>query len=142
MRVRHRNEVKGALHLRNRDGKEFVVAFGYEGLRQVRRQRQGRYSAKGLFKRWVRLIQREEEQSLGQLCDMANPIDLAITDPSRTTSTYRPPDGLWEATACIQEEVIMGEELFTVDVKIVRWTVLKKDGKKGRVVLARRLDRY
>jgi hypothetical protein len=143
MRVRHRNEVKGALHLRNRDGKEFVVTFGYEGPRS---QTSGAFLGP---KMWVRLIQHEEEQSLGQLCDMANPIDLANTDPSRTTSTYRPPDGSWEATACIQEEIIMGEKLYTVDVKIVRWTVLMKygkkvlvkDGKNGRVMRASRLDR-
>jgi hypothetical protein len=121
MRVRHSNEVKGALHLRNRDGKEFVVAFGYE---EPGWQTPSIIGRKRLWvdfgpKMWVRLIQREEEQSLGQLCDMANPIDLAITDPSRPTSTYRPPDGLWEATACIQEEVIMDEKLYTVDVKIV-----------------------
>jgi hypothetical protein len=151
IRVRHRNEVKGALHLRNRDGKEFVVAFGYEGLRSQPPRIFARKRLPVDFgpKMWVRLIQHEEEQSLGQLCDMANPIDLANTDPSRTTSTYRPPDGSWEATACIQEEIIMGEKLYTVDVKIVRWTVLMKygkkvlvkDGKNGRVMRASRLDR-
>jgi hypothetical protein len=44
MRVRHGNEVKGALHMRNRDGKEFVVAFGYEGPHRQTRSKPNRKS--------------------------------------------------------------------------------------------------
>jgi hypothetical protein len=54
-------------------------------------------------------------------------------------STYLAPDGSWEATARMQQEVIMGEELYTIDVRIVSWAATVKEKEKEK---AERFSRF
>lgn len=108
---RHGDEIKGALHLKNSDGKEFVVALGYPGT-------QAEADPSSRFPAWVELIHYNPEKSLEQLCDIARRGYYGMDSLDRSTSEYLAPGGWWEATAHIKAEVIMDEKVFVAEVKI------------------------
>ncbi|XXG99420.1 hypothetical protein Hte_005759 [Hypoxylon texense] len=98
--VRHGSQVQGALHFRNEDGEEFIVALGFT--RTGTRANQTSWDSL-----WVYLAQPVQARSLAEVCQ-------GIVTKSREHSFED--EYLGSILATISKESIMGEDLFVVDI--------------------------
>ncbi|KAK1755261.1 HET-domain-containing protein [Echria macrotheca] len=112
MWARRGNTVKAALHLLNGGGEEIVLAFGY--VRTGTRAGRTSYSSE-----WVRLAHYEEDKSLEQMCDKASSVAPSELS-SESAQTLVHLGESWHATAAMRSEVVMGEMIYVVDLKISR----------------------